>query len=229
MALSKINILMVVPLISWVAAVPAAYDVVWADWMTGAMPSNTAACAAPFATLVTSSTSLSYSPVAAAVTYQTLALSSDSLSLAPSATASSAFSTSASTVQSVASVAAAISVQPQNGSTTGSCEGASDSCVGDVTHWDGGVGACGWAVDTNSDYEIALPYAFMGSQSNGNPYCGRSVTLHNPTSGTTVQATVGDKCEGCTDRSIDCTDILFNAITDGEGDGRMHGIQWWLN
>lgn len=69
----------------------------------------------------------------------------------------------------------------------------------------------------------------MGSQSNGNPYCGRSVTLYNPTSGTTVQATVGDKCMGCVDRAIDCTNTLFSAITDGKGDGRESGIQWWLN
>lgn len=77
--------------------------------------------------------------------------------------------------------------------------------------------------------QIALPYQFMGTQSNGNPYCGRSVTLVNPTSGTTVQATVGDKCMGCVDRAIDCTDALFNAITDGTGDGRVSGIQWFLN
>ena len=76
--------------------------------------------------------------------------------------------------------------------------------------------------------QIALPFAFMGTQSNGNPYCGRSVTLFNPTSGTTVQATVGDKCMGCVDRAIDCTDALFNAIAPG-GDGRVSGIQWWLN
>ncbi|KIW31871.1 uncharacterized protein PV07_03460 [Cladophialophora immunda] len=123
-----------------------------------------------------------------------------------------------------------VNVQPKDTvGTDGTCEGSGDACQGDVTHWDGGLGACGWNVDTSSDYEIALPYAFMGTQSNGNPYCGRSVTLYNPTSGTTVQATVGDKCMGCTDRAIDCTDALFNAITDGTGDGRVSGIQWWLN
>jgi hypothetical protein len=91
-----------------------------------------------------------------------------------------------------------------------------------------GLGACGWNVNSGSDMQIALPYAFMGTQSNGNPYCGRSVTLYNPTTGTTVQATVGDKCMGCVDRAIDCTDALFNAIAPG-GDGRVSGIQWWLN
>ena len=114
-------------------------------------------------------------------------------------------------------------------STSGTCEGEGDACVGDVTHWDGGLGACGTNVDTNTDLAIALPYQFMGTESNDNPYCGRSVTLYNPTSGTTVQATVRDKCMGCLDRAIDCTDILFNQITDNMGNGRMSGIEWWLN
>ena len=115
------------------------------------------------------------------------------------------------------------------GSTTGTCEGSGAPCVGDVTHWDGGLGACGTVVDTDTDLAIALPFEFMGTLSNTNPYCGRSVTLYNPTSGTTVQAVVKDKCMGCVDRAIDCTNTLFNQITDNLGNGRESGIEWWLN
>ena len=116
------------------------------------------------------------------------------------------------------------------GSATADCEGQGDACEGDVTHWDGGLGACGNVVDTTSEYAIALPVAFMGALSNTNPYCGRSVTLYNPTNGNTVSATVQDKCDGCADRAIDCTDILFTAITGGDlGLGREHNIVWWLN
>jgi hypothetical protein len=153
------------------------------------------------------------SPVAAAWTSPAAVATSSPSPVAPAASTTS------------------VNVQPKDvtGSTTANCEGDAAACVGDVTHWDGGLGACGWNVDTSSDLEIALPYEFMGTQSNGNPYCGRSVTLYNPTSGTTVQATVGDKCMGCVDRAIDCTDALFTAITDGTGDGRVSGIEWWLN
>ena len=145
-----------------------------------------------------------------------------------------AASSSASPIASSSSPAAAAAASPVSASSitasnSADCEGKGAACVGDVTHWDGGLGACGWNVDTNSDLEIALPYEFMGTLSNTNPYCGRSVTLYNPTSGTTVQATVGDKCMGCVDRAIDCTDALFTAITDGTGDGRVSGIEWWLN
>jgi hypothetical protein len=112
-------------------------------------------------------------------------------------------------------------------SATTNCEGEGNPCVGDVTHWDGGLGTCGVNVDTTTGLAIALPFAFMGTLSNTNPYCGRGVTLYNPTSGTMVQATVEDKCMDCVDRAIDCTDILFNQVTDGLGSGRMLGIEWW--
>jgi hypothetical protein len=116
-----------------------------------------------------------------------------------------------------------------NASPSATCEGQGSACVGEVTHWDGGLGACGWTVNTGSDMQIALPFEFMGTLSNSNPYCGRSLTVFNPVSGTTVSATVGDKCMGCTGRAIDLTDALFNAVTDGKGDGRVAGIQWWFN
>lgn len=114
-------------------------------------------------------------------------------------------------------------------SSSGDCKSAGDACVGDVTYWDGGLGACGDSVDTYAEMAIAMPVGMMGSLSNTNPFCGASVTLVNPVSGTKVIATVKDKCMGCVDRSIDCTRKLFDAITDGKGDGRMKGIEWYFN
>lgn len=113
-------------------------------------------------------------------------------------------------------------------SDSASCEGSGNACEGDITHWDGGLGACGWDVNSASDMQIALPYGFMGTQSNGNPYCGRSLTIKNPTTGTTIQATVGDKCMGCTGRSIDLTNAAFAAVGNG-CDGRCSGFEWWFN
>merc|ERR1711981_779812 len=117
--------------------------------------------------------SAAYSPAAAAWSSSAAPVASSSASASPAASASS------------------VNVQAKDisASNSASCEGQGAACEGDVTHWDGGLGACGWTVNTGSDMAIALPYAFMGTQSNGNPYCGRSVTLYNPTSGTTVQAT----------------------------------------
>lgn len=109
----------------------------------------------------------------------------------------------------------------------GACEGPDSQCWGEVTHWDGGLGACGWQVNTESDFQVSLPHALMGEQSNGNPYCGRSVTIFNSATGATAQATVGDKCMGCEGYNIDLTNVLFNTIAGC--DGRCGGFQWWFN
>jgi hypothetical protein len=67
----------------------------------------------------------------------------------------------------------------------------------------------------------------MGSQSNGNPYCGRSVTIIG-TDGSPHTATVADKCMGCVGNSIDLTPVLFKAVAPA-GDGRVAGISWYFN
>ena len=67
----------------------------------------------------------------------------------------------------------------------------------------------------------------MGTQSNGNPYCGRSVSI-KASDGSTVTAKVGDKCMGCDGMSIDLTDALFKKVVPN-GDGRVSGIQWWFD
>ena len=63
--------------------------------------------------------------------------------------------------------------------TSGTCSGTNNRYIGDITYWLGGLGACGWDVNTNTQNQIALPQAFMGTQSNGNPFCGKSVTIYN--------------------------------------------------
>lgn len=145
-------------------------------------------------------------------------------------------SVSAATSFSSTSTSAAVSASASASGDTGavvasdssSCEGVSAACSGDITHYEGGLGACGWIVDTTTDMQIALPHDFMGEQSNGNPYCGRSLTIQNPSTGQRAGATVGDKCMGCTGRSIDLTELLFDVI-GGRCDGRCSGFEWWFN
>lgn len=108
------------------------------------------------------------------------------------------------------------------------CLSSSDACSGDITHYDGGLSACGPVVDTNTAMAIALPWEFMGTLSNTNPYCGKTLTIKNPNTGATAQAYVADKCMGCTGRSIDLTDILFDTIAPS-CDGRCSGFEWWFN
>lgn len=116
---------------------------------------------------------------------------------------------------------------PVNDAAAGQCEGADNACNGVATHWDGGLGACGWNVDTKSSKQIALPHDLMGPQSNGNPYCGRKVTI--TANGHTTEATVGDKCMGCEGTGkIDLTDVLFEEFGDLSA-GVVQGVTWYFS
>jgi len=97
---------------------------------------------------------------------------------------------------------------------------------GDITYYDpaGGYGACGWTIQ-DSDPTVALAYGMMGEQSNGNPWCGKKISiLHD---GVTHTATIGDKCMGCQGQSIDLTSGLW-AIVAPDVNGRAHNVDWWV-
>lgn len=107
----------------------------------------------------------------------------------------------------------------------GSCS-ASTPCSGDITYYDPGVGmgACGWQ-STKNEPVVALPHQFMGPQSNGNPYCGKTVTIKH--GGKTSTAKIVDKCMGCNGFSIDLSDAAFtqlSALSVGRTDAT-----WWIN
>jgi hypothetical protein len=66
----------------------------------------------------------------------------------------------------------------------------------------------------------------MGTVSNNNPYCGKTITIkHN---GQTVVATVVDKCMGCNDYSIDLAIDAFSSLGMDLSIGRTIGT-WYFN
>ncbi|CRK47217.1 hypothetical protein BN1723_016726, partial [Verticillium longisporum] len=103
--------------------------------------------------------------------------------------------------------------------TRGSSSAPSDSHSGDLTYYDVGLGACGFD-DTgkdNSDNIVALSHLLMGTQSNGNPMCGQTITVS--ANGKEVVCTVRDKCMGCEPEAIDVSKAafleLFGSLTAG--------------
>ncbi|CAL3967262.1 unnamed protein product [Diplocarpon coronariae] len=109
-------------------------------------------------------------------------------------------------------------------STGGACSSGSP-CEGDITYYEAGLGACGTTNDGSTEKVIALPHGMMGTQSNGNPYCGMTVTIKLGSK--TVQATVVDKCMGCTGNSIDLSNAAFEELADFAV-GRTQAT-WWFN
>jgi hypothetical protein len=95
-----------------------------------------------------------------------------------------------------------------------------------MTYYQAGLGACGTYSNGDTDSIVALPAGLMGAQSNGNPYCGKTITIIN--GDVTTTATVCDKCPGCPDYSIDLSNKAFLATGEALSVGRKV-IQWYFN
>ena len=106
---------------------------------------------------------------------------------------------------------------------------AGSPCTGQGTFYATGMGSCG---STSSDGEmvLAISHLMMGDQSNGNPLCGKSVSITAP-NGKTQAATVVDKCMGCADgpTNIDLSPALFEALGYDQAKGVIPGLKWYFS
>jgi len=94
-----------------------------------------------------------------------------------------------------------------------------------MTHYDAGLGACGWETDGSTENVVALSHIMMGTQSNGNPYCGKTITVK--LNGKSITAKVVDKCMGCAMYAIDLSNVAFSSLAD-MGVGRTQ-VEWFFN
>lgn len=86
---------------------------------------------------------------------------------------------------------------------TSSSKTGANTKTGDLTYYTVGLGACGEddSGKDNSENIVALSHLLMGTVSNGNPFCGKTITISY--GGKQVVATVKDKCMGCALTNID--------------------------
>ncbi len=99
---------------------------------------------------------------------------------------------------------------------------------GDLTYYTVGMGACGFddsGKDTTTNI-VAISKDLMGAQSNGNPMCDKTITISY--NGVTTQATVRDKCDGCSMHDIDVSEAAFLHVFGDLGVGRKT-VTWWFN
>jgi hypothetical protein len=101
------------------------------------------------------------------------------------------------------------------------------SGTGDLTYYDltAGLTSCGGSY-TNTQNVVALSFPDMnnGANSNNNPLCGKTITIHY--NGVTATGIVVDSCAGCAQGSIDLSPTLFTTLTGGLGAGRVYGATW---
>ncbi|KAM3082067.1 hypothetical protein ACMFMG_004519 [Clarireedia jacksonii] len=95
--------------------------------------------------------------------------------------------------------------------------------AGDLTYYDVGLGACGWT-NTDSQMVVALSHGLMGTQSNGNPNCGKKIKVSY--GGKSVVVEVVDKCMGCNTYDLDLSPAAFSALAP-ESAGRIKGTWVW--
>jgi hypothetical protein len=127
----------------------------------------------------------------------------------------------------VATPSASPQAGPQSSGYSGECS-VSSPCTGKFTYYDTSTsvtGACGWGNDGLTEAVVALPAGFMGPQSNGNPFCDKTITLSVGT--TTINATVVDKCPGCSGYAVDLSRMAFGELCDLSL-GHIEGT-WWIN
>ena len=94
-----------------------------------------------------------------------------------------------------------------------------------MTYYEAGLGACGITSNGDNEAVIALPVDLMGSQSNGNPFCGRRVKIIN--GDVSITAVVVDKCMYCSGYSIDLSNKAFLGLGEPLSVGRK-AIEWYF-
>ncbi|KKA26543.1 hypothetical protein TD95_005230 [Thielaviopsis punctulata] len=138
-------------------------------------------------------------------------------------------------VSTTAAAAATTSVASYSSSSDSGSSSDSDSSLavsytdGSLTYYTLGMGACGWddAGKDDSSYVIALSHDIMGTQSNGNPYCGQKIKISAP-NGKSLTATVRDKCMGCTPSHIDGSEAIFLELF-GSLEAGVETVSWSIN
>ncbi|ERT01643.1 expansin family protein [Sporothrix schenckii 1099-18] len=112
---------------------------------------------------------------------------------------------------------------------SGSSSGSSGTTfTGDMTYYTVGMGSCG-TDQTGEDLSqniVAINVEQMGSQSNDNPLCGKTITIS--ANGNTATATIMDKCMGCAYGAIDVSEKVFTDIF-GSLDAGRSPVTWWFN
>lgn len=120
--------------------------------------------------------------------------------------------------------------EPENngGSSGGSSSGSSEKMSGEFTYYDVGMGACGEDDSGLDETEniVALSHLLMGTVSNGNPMCGKTITIK--ANGKTTTAVVKDKCMACKPHDIDVSKKCFKEISGDLEAGRIE-VEWWFN
>lgn len=115
-------------------------------------------------------------------------------------------------------------------SSTGTSQPSSGDHSGEGTFYSTGLGACG-KTNQDTDYIVAVSHILyeenqVNGNSNDNSLCGKKIKATYE--GNSVEVTVVDSCEGCSENDLDFSPSAFSQLAD-ESLGRID-ITWeWVN
>lgn len=123
---------------------------------------------------------------------------------------------------------AAAPAETSSSSESSSSSGSGSDHEGELTYYTVGQGACGEndSGADNSENIVAISHLLMGTLSNDNPMCGKTITIS--ANGKTATATVKDKCMGCNMFDIDVSEKVFETLWGNLDAGRTT-VSWWFN
>lgn len=120
-------------------------------------------------------------------------------------------SSSSGSSSTVPSSSATVSTSQTSESTSAS----SGSYSGQGTYYTPDLGSCG-KTNLESDLVVAISHLLYDSKSTGNPntnpFCGEKITAHYQ--GKTVEVTVVDRCDGCSEYDLDFSPSAFSKLAD---------------
>ncbi|CUM46027.1 uncharacterized protein AC631_02205 [Debaryomyces fabryi] len=115
-------------------------------------------------------------------------------------------------------------------SSTGTSQPSSGDHSGEGTFYSTGLGACG-KTSQDTDYIVAVSHILyeenqVNGNSNDNSLCGKKIKATYE--GNSVEVTVVDSCEGCSENDLDFSPSAFSQLAD-QSLGRID-ITWeWVN
>ncbi|KHN96614.1 riboflavin aldehyde-forming enzyme [Metarhizium album ARSEF 1941] len=117
---------------------------------------------------------------------------------------------------------------PSSSAPSSGTGGQGEEHTGDMTYYAVGMGSCGFddSGKDNSENIVAVSHLLMGTQSNGNPMCGRKVTV--VANGESVTGVVRDKCMGCDINNIDVSEKMFKKLYKSLDGGRVT-VKWFFS
>jgi hypothetical protein len=106
-----------------------------------------------------------------------------------------------------------------------------------MTYYQIGLGSCGYddagldltkavvAIDSKLWDSVSTATSY-GIDEPAHPFCNQEITITY--NGKSTTGIVRDRCAGCNTNAVDVSEMIFDDLVGGTGDGRVQ-VEWYFN